>query len=686
LVNFENLKRRTVVGTRPKAQKQAGGLGILECQVLLTIDSNPTSSLTVLFALSVLLSLSNLALSVEGEGQTYLDGGVNVSGGNHFKDSPLIFVHGDTAQFNGWTDSHRDGHYNVANTSNATFTVDIIGPSKQVIYHTLAITDETGNAYFSIPISSSFEFGTYTISYSLEKEGFIGVTPNAGSDVSYYESRFFVTWTEDDVVDRSDTYKLELLAPPSDNLQFGSSIDIQGKLCPSPVIRPEPHEASYDSRTGSVIFEETNSPIIIGQFSPSGNNSESNTSLASRNITALLSLNICDKPFTLTSGVLGVSGTWSVTADAYWMVDNDTMHVYHTETSKTLTFEIPEAQYRSDNIVTIRLDPEYNGTTAMDWSLDGKSILFRYWDESQSRNKLGILDLTSRNVTQLDPLSGLSSHVGEEGSINDAKFSTLDTIVLGSNGKLYSYDLHERNLQKIVDSGPIWFFDVNPDGPLLYNLNGSLLMADIDGKNPKVIMKPNEQANPGYGDLSPDGKKLLYRKILDASYGWSAAVLAYYDIETKQETVIPNITNGCGYPPRWAPNGYHLVYHESSCSRGWPGAILRITDIHGSFQEFIVPGSNDYPNPFIFNPGGNSLLIGFASSGTIGGAAESMGGPADFYIMTLATPVPEFSPSVLLLVFSSSLVVILLALRRLSWNQNRARQRIDHDNSKCIND
>jgi hypothetical protein len=239
-----------------------------------------------------------------------------------------------------------------------------------------------------------------------------------------------------------------------------------------------------------------------------------------------------------------------------------------------------------------------------------------------------------------------------------------DVIIIGTFDRIYRYDIQEETLQKLFEYEQIGFFDVNSDGSILVNMNGTMMITDSEGKNPKVVLTPGENPNIGYGDLSPDGTKILYRKTLDSGYGWSDGVLAYYDIETRKETVIPNVSNGCGHLPKWAPNGFHIMYHESSCTRGWPGAILRITDINGSFEEYIIPVSNDYPLPGIFSRDGTSILIAFASSGTIGGAAENMGGPANFYIMTLATPMPEFGSSLIISILLFTLIgAIILATR-----------------------
>ncbi|HEX7032430.1 MAG TPA: hypothetical protein VF172_05470, partial [Nitrososphaera sp.] len=488
-------------------------------------------------------------------------------------------------------------------------------------------------------------------------------------------------------------------------VKFGSSIDLKGKLCPSPI---SPFD---DAGTVGPILEGPGSVQIIVQFAPVGDNNSGSVgdtqdesgslTTAARNVSIVLSgEDICSSSFDISLGGLFVAGYWSVKADAYWIQRNDTTHVYHTSSTaddSALTFEVEQTQYRSSNIIPIRLDSaRYPGATPMDWTPDSKSILFRYYYHSASptseRQKLGILDLTdSGNVTELDPLSkiiGVANRTVEGGEydegdipvIDDARFlPSGDVIVILSGSNIYSFSIADERLQTLVagedsSSEAIGFFDVNPDGSLIYNMDGTLMIADIGGKDARVIPLPSDPSYWGlYGDLSPDGKKLLYRKVLDAGYGWSDGVLAYYDVETKEETVIPNITNGCGHPPKWAPDGFHLVYHEESCfGRGWPGATLKITDINGSFEEYIVPASNDYPDTFVFSPDGSAMAIGFRSSeATPGGAAENMGGPADFYIMTLATPMPEFGSSLITGILLSALMGAIILAARFSLHRGR---------------
>jgi Tol biopolymer transport system component len=253
--------------------------------------------------------------------------------------------------------------------------------------------------------------------------------------------------------------------------------------------------------------------------------------------------------------------------------------------------------------------------------------------------------------------------------MTDARFTPSgDKIVVLYGGDLYSYDLHLKRATRLTQSGLIGSINIASDGRLFYNKNGTFVIADSEARNPQVIFAGGEHGIYR-GDLSPDGNKVLYRKTLDSGYQWSNSVLAYYDIQAKKERVIPNVMNNCGASPKWAPNGYHLLVHESACSRGWPGATLRITDLNGSFLEYIVQASNDFPDNFMFSPDGNSVLFTFdnynmGSAIKSRGAIDSMGGPANFYIMSLAKPVPEFGSSVVLTVAAVSMIGLALAIQR----------------------
>ena len=81
-----------------------------------------------------------------------------------------------------------------------------------------------------------------------------------------------------------------------------------------------------------------------------------------------------------------------------------------------------------------------------------------------------------------------------------------------------------------------------------------------------------------------------------------------------------------------------------------------MTDIHGSYQEYIVPSSNNSPGPGIFSPDGNQILLSTLSTDEV-----NKYGTANFYIMTLATPVPEFSIGIMALAGIGIAVIVCMS-------------------------
>lgn len=624
--------------------KTAPAIGI----TIMSLLAGPTNNLGSAFA------------QEQNNAETHFNAGIEIFSDSTFKTQGWTFTRGDIAYFSGWSNAYTDGESGLITTPHSNFTIDIIDPQEEVIFHQIFMSYEEGNIRFTLPITEDFKFGIYDVRYAVEKEGYKTINPySPDPDVNYYPVRFFVTWTKEDVVDVSDRYKLEISSADSSPRQFGSYSSIKASLCPSP-LGLVPDHGFLEPTSGEILLDEQGPAITVSaELKPLD---EQETRVA-RNMTTFVRENSCSQPFEIQTGVFNASGRWSVTATAQWLQENDTQHVFQA-TSNTIIFDVAETEYRSTNVMRISVDTDkYQNTVPLDWSSDGKSILFSHEGEPGEGQKLAVLSLEDSFVTDLDiPFANFSDTMGYP-SPYTTKFSPSgEEIMLLLGSDLYSYDLNQKELVKLTDSKAIVSFDIASNGKLFYNSNGTLVIADPDAKNPEIILGPAEH-DVYTADLSPDGEKLLYRKYLGGGYGWQDAVLAYYDIDERKEQVIPNIDNGCGSPPKWAPNGFHIVFHESSCSRGWPGGTLSITDVNGSFQEYIIPVSNDNPAYFIFHPDGISILVGFSSFGRAG-AVDSMGGPANFYFMTLARPVPEFGPYFVTILFGSMLASIILIAKR----------------------
>jgi hypothetical protein len=342
----------------------------------------------------------------------HFNAGVDVYSDSHFTNRGYSFVRGDMAYFSAWSNAYADNGLGLITTPYTNFTIDIMNPENMTIFHQRFTADEKGGAYFSLPIARNFTFGTYDVRYMVEKGGFKTITPYSPEpDVSYYGTRFVVTWWPDDIVNVSDRYKFELLLGSSSGknvssgtVEFGSGITLKEKLCPSP-FDLLPDHGTYGP-TGRPMLEGRGSEIIINaKFVPL---EESNNSGAvAQNVTSFAPmLDPYTNPFDIPSGVLATSGKWSAIATAQWLQKNDMQHVFQTDNNQ-LSFEVDPTIYRSSNVESIVLDPDkYPSTVPLDWSHDGRSILFSYRHNAtdyDERQKLGILALDTKSVTEFDP-------------------------------------------------------------------------------------------------------------------------------------------------------------------------------------------------------------------------------------------------------------------------------------------
>jgi hypothetical protein len=387
---------------------------------------------------------------------------------------------------------------------------------------------------------------------------------------------------------------------------------------------------------------------------------------ASQNVTGFLKEEqACTDPIRFQSETLAASGRWSATVTALWLQANDTGQQVFRSQSQPAYFEVAETAYRSTNVSRITIDEKYYHIVPLDWSPDAKSILFSYLQTPDGPERIALYNLDDRKVMELNvSFENVTFDRGYPSPYTTRFNPTGEKILLLLRGDLFSYDIEQEETSRITDSRTIGSFSISQNGKLFLNSNGTLILANQDASNPKIIATLGEH-DVYIGDLDQNGEKLLYRKIIESGYGWSDAVLAYFDINEGREHIVPNVENGCGSMPVWAPNGYHIIFSQESCGKGGPGGNLRITDIHGGFEEYLITPSNDNPAYYLPSPDGSSILIAFTNSHSKNGAINSMGGPASFYIMSLATPVPELGSFFVLLIVVGAFAAIMLLSRTL---------------------
>jgi hypothetical protein len=485
--------------------------------------------------------------------------------------------------------------------------------------------------------------------------------------------------TEQDVIDVSDKYRLEIIEPNQDDMpmKFGSWFDIEARLCPSPMKIVSDH-IYYDPASGETFNYEGQPVLILTSTTVPIEEVQART--VSKSNTGLQFADGCNNTFTTSaSTVLAASGKWSLSLTGTWLDRNDPDHAYRVR-SEPLIFDVAGTLYRINNITTINLDDQkYPYALPMDWSADGKSILFSYQKFGEAA-KLGILHLDAivdsadgldKAITDLGNLTVATDPANPEyyQSFSQARFGTIVNnpsiyFVLESGAYRYKMinepmdtNISINSTEKLSNVGGL--IDILPDGGIAYVSSGKLMvLSQSDGQSTKEI---NSIKDLYSFDISSDGKKVLYTKILKVEYYDVNSVIAYYDIETGKEHVIPNIRITCGGSAQWAQNNYNFIFHDDACGRA-PGGGLVLSDINGSIQDPIVPVSDDNPDHYVFSPDGHSVVIGFGAYYK-GQARDYMGPSADFYIMTLARPVPEFGLTMVIPIIGAVALTGVILLR-----------------------
>ena len=324
----------------------------------------------------------------------------------------------------------------------------------------------------------------------------------------------------------------------------------------------------------------------------------------------------------------------------------------------------------SSNVTSTELlhfsNKQYSCAEPLDWSSDGNSLLLEYGVyNTTSSSSFYFLALTNPNLKNVTALSIPYSQQQKQFPISRALFSPLwgsennagNTIYVLQYGLLSSYDVKEKTVKQLKDH--VGYFDVTPDGKnLIYDIyHDNTQTSDIelfslnDGTSRKILDSIPHLLS---FDLSYDGKKILYVKT-------SGGTLAYYDLDTKQEHDISNISiTYFTTPPRWIGNDSQVIYQEGGDPRGWMGGNLVITDLSGNTDLFLR--SNNNPAAFVFAPDEKSLLVYYGDPTSKSCNIEKMDAHDVFLIKT----VPEFPFAVPVLLIS---IVSIIALYRMNFNK-----------------
>jgi hypothetical protein len=83
--------------------------------------------------IAILVPVASTPALAQDSGQAHLSTGINISGGRF--ENNRIMVHGDTVQLDGWSNAYRDGGSGLIETPGTMFTVDIVNPKNETVFH-----------------------------------------------------------------------------------------------------------------------------------------------------------------------------------------------------------------------------------------------------------------------------------------------------------------------------------------------------------------------------------------------------------------------------------------------------------------------------------------------------------------------------------------------------------------------
>lgn len=579
-----------------------------------------------LFLLFATMSVSLVSASYSQEGDIHFHGG---------SDPKTQFAHrGDILTFYGWSNAYQSWKPGIIPTPFSSFDVKIYDPDNNTVFEQNLNSDENGKIEFSIPITADFKQGKYITK----------ITITNGNYAPFYdEGYFYVILQESDVLS-DPKYVLTLSAEQS--AKFGTYPKFFATMCPLP-FDVMSDEAFLDPETRTYM---ENSQILVNAYITKPDGTKSIEPFAH-----------IGKPFDCSDKAenqfyTDVEGTWTIYAVAKWM-NNGT--IYKTQ-SNTIEVFVPAPMFRGNQIemLDVGIPSTSDNFGVLDWSPDGKHLLLTYkmLENETYYDKFAIFDLGSKTLKNL---AALDRFYSKDQSISNAKFSPDgDDVYFAYDRKIHLYYTTQETITE-TDASEVSSFDIDQNNNIFYTKE-----PPNTGENSQEFHLYKLDANSGKTeeiakhkdfwefDVNDEGTKILYRKTIDAGYGWADRKLAIYDIPSKTHKTIPKIDDAdCGGQTMFAPNDDLIMYDITGCGRGWPGGVLFITDINGN-SEVLVPSSNYRPGNPVISPDGQYLVY------THGDYGDGTGG---LYKMILTKPVPEFGTIAVLTLTVSLLSIVVFS-------------------------
>lgn len=614
-----------------------------------------------------ILCFSILPFAVaEHPGHIHFHGGVSASGQH--------FVRGDVIQFNGWSNAYKDWEGGLILTPGAIFDVRIQDPDGKIIFRQNFTADDNGEIRFSLPVTKDFKFGKYLVHFSISKEGYENYTEE------HDLNRFYVIRTQNDALPAKE-YNFEIWSEESE-VKFGSNVIIHGKISPSP-LDVLANEEFVDPVTG-IVVDPLRLILHFHFIRPDGSVAQD--------------YGICGLPDCDTNKLRGQFyankvGQWSVYATMRWVSEgflyeakSNSVNVlvkpslFQGNEPEKISVEKIEAVSGLDNYP----QPARLQFELLDWSSDGKFILFSYFDYSKAASEFaegtefGMMSPDGMHIEKIEIPVQFKNGFGARLSPSDDSILLFAKYDQEDRYQVFRYDMTEQKLVQLSNNDPfsnVNSFDWMPDGNIVfgeevYNQKSdyiayNLWLLDSNGKritklygwsfDPDIRYSEEFDGRPRfYGfDISPDGEKIVLISYKVTGMFQTYYNLPVFDIEKKEFKNVPNPSSPIE-SPRWSPNGEFIIYDVGTGYKT-PGGWLQITNVDGTLHEALSAGAEspgDDPTTFVVSPDGESILIGIDPW-------VSQGTASKLFRMEFMQPIPEFL--IALIVLATSLIVFVIA-------------------------